>query len=248
MNPLCQQDLATADFIAGRVGDLPRMRALDAKRKLSSLIRQGIENVLSTREIATYMLSGNQRAYWFRPGMVEDDKLRYRDFTGQRRSRAVVGVSGKKKDPGDPDKRITRYYWHLGFTITPTASDKPSLAIRPRIIVTDDQTTPLASKVRLNSARRTITKMWFNERWRGLVMGIGNWLAEGSDAFEVPMGGDSALVFEARPQALIAPIAIASDPAVSTPDEELSNEEDAEFVRRLADPAFHSREEEKFDE
>ena len=231
--------IPTADFLRGSVQDIPPLTPADAKRKLSSLIRQGIEGLLAGREIETYEMAGQSVAYWFKPGMVEGDTLHFVDFSEKSRRRAVFGKSGKKKSKDDPEKLETRYFWHLGFTIIPTMSDAPSLAIKPRIIVSEDQINPLQNRTRLNSARRSITKMWFNDKWRGLVLGIAAWLSESQPKFRIPVGSGQAFEFNAIPETFTAPIVIATDPISGTlSDSDMESNDRAEFLRRLADPAF----------
>jgi hypothetical protein len=227
------------NFVRGEVGNIPVLSAADAKRKLSSLLRQGIESTLEKREITRYEMANQAQTYWFKPGMVDGDVLRFRDFNGKTRRRAVVGHYGKKRSASDPNEFVTRYYWHLGFSLAPTMSDTPSLFIKPRIIVSEDQSTPLQNKKRLNSARRSITKMWFNDRWRGLVLGIAAWLSEGKGVLSIPVGSENEFAFEATPQTFSSPVSIAADPISATlNDSVMEANDEAEFARRLSDPAF----------
>ena len=92
------------------------------------------------------------------------------------RRRAVMGTRGKKET--EEGAEVPRYYWHLGFTGAAFIGDAPHIALRPRIIITEDQITPLDNKTKLNSVRRAVTNMWFNDKWRGLVMGFCAWLAD----------------------------------------------------------------------
>jgi len=229
--------LKTENFLKGLTGDVLNLAPKDARRKLSSLVRQGLENFFRDKKLAEYEMASGNLAWWFLPGMVEKDRLTYVDFSGKSRYRAVTGRSGKKED--ESGNEVVRYYWHLGFTVIPMISDSSMLVLKPRIIVTDDQKTPLENKTRLNSARRSITKMWFNDKWRGMVLGFSQWMGNGESTISIPMGSGREFCFECSPQVLTAPVSIRTDPVLdSLSDETAAIDERNEINFRLTDPVF----------
>lgn len=232
--------LKTQKFLEGKTGDILGILPRDARNKLSSLLRQGWDNLMREKGLAEYEMANDVLAWWFTDEVVEDNLLRYVDFNGKSRRRAVIGTRGKKEAPDGSE--VPRYYWHLGFTGRPIISDNGSvIAIRPRLIVTEDKETPLASKTRLNSVRRSITTMWFNDKWRGLVLGFANWLADNQKDIQIPMAAKSFVSLRAEPVSFISEVGINSDPVSESISDETSEADEREEInKRLSDPAFRN--------
>jgi hypothetical protein len=235
--------LKTVDFLAGKTGEIPGIAPSDARNKVSSLIRQAWDIKMAQLGLSSYVMANGQVAWWFPSGLPKDEQLHYVDLNGKPRRRAVIGVRGKRELP---DKTLVpRYYWHLGFTGSPFIADESRIVLRPRLIITEDRSKPLENKTRLNAVRRGVTNMWFNEKWRGLVLGFASWLADNGAEIDLPAGGRARIVLTARPDEFEASVGIATDPVsrIPTDDEEETFEAQEEQVR-LSDPAFAALEEE----
>lgn len=227
--------LPSADFLAGRTGDILGITPADARRKLSSLIRQAWEVTARARGLTSYEMANGHLAWWFPEGVPSDGQLHYVDLNGKPRRRAVRGIRGKKET--EDGREVPRYYWHLGFTVSPYIGDETHLVLKPRIIISDDGQTPLKSKKKLNSVRRALTKMWFNDKWRGLVSGFSAWLAEGGETITLSAATAITITATAAPMEFAIPKGIAADPAiVSEEDEEMFELE--QTALRASDPAF----------
>ena len=229
--------LKTNDFLVGETGDILGIAPRDAKNKISSLFRQAWDNALRSKGLTPYEMANQKLAWWFPGGLIEDEQLRYIDYNGKSRKRAVRGTRGKKDGP--EDTVVPRYYWHLGFTAKPYSTEVPYIALQPRIIISEDGKTPLENKTRLNSVRRSVTSMWFNEKWRGLILGFANWLAGPEDEIVLAVSAGEAIRLEKLPMAFDADFGIAADPVnLEFDEEELANFEAREIHERLNDPAF----------
>ena len=237
-----RKSVKTIDFLHNQMGDFLSIAPKDARRKLSSLTRQAIHKYFAKRGLAEYEMASGGLAWWFKPDLVEDDTLKYTDFNGKKRRRAVIGRSGKKEN--DAGEEVVRYYWHLGFTAKPIISDDSVIILKPRIIVTEDKENPLASKVRLNSARRSITKMWFNDKWRGMVRGFSQWLAEDSDEISISVGSGHNIILEKNPLQFTSPVSIGTDPVSETLSDEIAEADERQEINfKLTDPAFRNDDE-----
>ena len=241
--------LPLQDFLLGRTGDILGVSPNDARNKVSSLMRQAWERTMKARGLTPYRLANDRVAWWFPPGLVDSDELRYIDLNGKSRRRAVTGIRGKRVL--DDGSVVPRYYWHLGFTGAAFVSEPMRFVLRPRIIISDDGLTPLENKTKLNSVRRAVTNMWFNDKWRGLVLGFCGWLAGSSGSIELDAGGDAKIVLASSPVEFGLGVGIATDPAqvagiLSDEDEEKFEEQ--ESALRLSDPAFSTIEEEEEDD
>jgi len=236
--------LATKDFLIGETGEFSQIRERDAKNKISSIIRQAWDLTLEKRGLSPYEMANQKMAWWFPNGEPEDGYLRYIDFNGKPRRRAVSGTRGKKEDGNG--KEVPRYYWHLGFTGRVFLGDLSVIVLQPRVIISEDSENPLENKTRLNSVRRSVTSMWFNERWRGLIMGLAAWLAQENEHIELPVSETQSIRLCCRPLTLSTDVCIQSDP-VSQEATESSEEENErmEAYLRMSDPAFILREDEE---
>jgi hypothetical protein len=229
--------LPVGDFLKGKMGDIVGIKPSDARRKLSSIIRQAWDLKMEDMGLSKYLMANGNIAWWFAHGTQEDMNLRYVDLNGKSRKRSAVGVKGKRKDADG--KLTTRYHWHLGFTMKPYVSDHSYVALQPRIIITEDGLTPLANKTRLNSVRRSVTSMWFNEKWRGLQMAFVSWAAQGDEHISLSLAANASIKFKGSLSVCDADFGLAADPVnIDFDDTEAEKSNDEEANLRIADPAF----------
>jgi hypothetical protein len=244
--------LPTNDFLTGQTGDILGIEPFDARNKVSSLIRQTWDTAMRDRGLLKYEMANDRLAWWFPNDLPPDGQLRYNDPNGKPRRRAVQGTRGKKTLPDGSE--VPRYYWHLGFTGQvyvgdPALGEGCHIILKPRLIITEDRVTPLENKTRLNSIRRGLTKMWFNNKWRGLVQGFCGWLSGGQSETVLQAGEGTRVLLHVTPQDFSILQGIASDPIAATNGEEEEERFEAEQeALRLSDPAFAEREDDDDDE
>lgn len=239
--------LSLGDFLEGKTEEILGIKRFDARNKITSIYRQAFENFIQNLKLNKYEMASGNNAWWFPSDCVEDDQIHYIDINGKARRRAVKGTFRKKDGP--KDTVIPRYYWHLGFTAKPRLAELSHFAIMPRIVITEDGVTPLANKTRMNSVRRSLTKMWFNEKWRGLVLALGSWLANGSNFIELPLSANEVLTLKAQPLVYFSNFGIGSDPTnLDSSDDELEEFERQESLRRQDDPAYYTLDNEEVDD
>jgi len=184
-----------------------------------------------------YEMANNFSAWWFPDGLLEDNKIRYIDYNDRKRSRAVIGIKGKKVVG---DVKVPKSYWHFGMTARALTGEDSYILLQPRIIISEDKKTPLENKMKLNSTRRSLTKLWFNEKWRGLVLGFSSWLANEGEVIELNVGKDSVIRISRMPMTFEVPVSILADPANSIETDEQAEEyEQKEALMRQVDPAFY---------
>ncbi len=229
--------LKTSEFLRGYTGDIVGIAPKDAKNKVTSMIRQAWDNTMRDRGLLPYEMANGKFFWWFPDGIPEDGFLRYTDINGKSSRRAVSGVRGKKEGPDG--LLIPRYYWHLGFTAKPFLTDRTFVALHPRIIISEDRKTPLKNKARLNSVRRSLTNMWFNDKWRGLIMGFSSWLAKGNETFSLPVARDLEIRLGGQPMIFESPVGVAADLVSFEWSDDIAELSDhAEIQMRLSDPDF----------
>lgn len=229
--------LKTTDFLKGETGELFGIDPFDARNKMVSVVRQAWNRLMAAKGLTQYEMSNSRLAWWFPDGVPEDGKLRFTDFNDKQRRRAVSGIKGKKEVADG--QTIPRYYWHLGFSDKPFFSEMPYIILQPRIIISEDGKTPLANKTRLNSVRRSLTTMWFNDKWRTLVLGFSSWLADENDEIRLPVSRTENILVGSKPLMFESPAGIAADPvSFDLTDEIAEKNEQAESFMRISDPIF----------
>lgn len=231
--------LPLANYLRGWTDDILGVEPHDARNQVSSLIRQAWDARMQRMGLWNYKLANGQLAWWFPCNVPEDGQLRFTDFNGKQRRRTSTGIKGQKRLP--TGESVPKNYWHLGFTAQPMLGEHGVLKLRSRIILTDDGETPIANKTRLNGLRRSLTKMWFNDRWRGLVLGFTNFIAEGRDEILLPVSADQNIVISSKVTSFSLPHGITSDPVDENLSDELAETFDQEEQDlRLSDPVFAS--------
>ena len=238
--------VATQDYLKGRTGTISGIAPHDAKNKVSSLVRQAWDKKMNGMGLHSYEMANGHLAWWFPQNVPEDGQLRFTDFNGKKRRRVPTGIKGKKEGPYN--SQVPRYFWHLGFTSRPLLKDESLLMLQPRIVISEDGKKPLENKTRLNSVRRSLTTMWFNDKWRGLLLGFVSWIADGENEIRLPVSANSWITIGAKPLTFLSPQAITADPISDDFSDEIADEiERKEQTQRLSDPAFAITRDEEID-
>lgn len=232
-------NLLLANYLRGWTDNILGVEPHDARNQVSSLIRQAWDVRMQSLGLWDYELANGQLAWWFPRNVPEDGQLRFTDFNGKQRKRTSTGIKGQKVLP--TGESVPRNYWHLGFTAQPTLGDNSVLKLRSRIILSEDGSAPIANKTRLNGLRRSLTKMWFNDRWRGLLRGFVDFVADGQEEISLPVSAEEQIVISPKLLAFSLDHGISSDPVNENLSDELAETYDQEEQNlRLSDPVFAS--------
>ncbi len=234
----CVEVVDTTNFLTDGYSMIYQIRKYDAHRKISSLVRQAWDAQMASVGLNQYAMANGINAWWFPEGLISDGKLEFTDFNGKSRKRKVHGVKGSRRDPSDPEKKITRFYWYLGFSAKPLIGSN-ELALMPRVIVSEDNKEPIQNKKRHNAARKRVVATWFNDKWRCLIMGYCSWLAKGGEFIELSVSNDSAIILSNTPSALTLSVSIFADPVTHSLDDSAAEEDERfETADKLDDPAL----------
>ncbi len=229
--------LRVENFLRNRMGDIVGIEPRDARNKLTSMIRQAWDLHMQSNGLEPYVMANGVTAWWFPKSDQLPEKLEYVDFDGRKRTRVPFGTHGKIKQ--HDETTVPRHYWHLGFSARVQLGDNQHIALQPRVIVTTDGRSPLSNKTRLNAARRSITKMWFNEKWRTLSLAYAHWLADDAGVIRLPVGEREAIPIEATPVMFDSEFSIVADPVKESLAEAESDQlQRDEATFRVTDPAF----------
>jgi hypothetical protein len=202
-------------FLAGERQTGPEVRRGEASNMMTNLLRQAWEGFARSRGLRSYEFSNSTG--WFVPlNLIEGNKVTYIDGTGKSRWKRLVGRSEKRQ-----------VYWHFAVTAYATLGEMPHYVLRPQIVFTTDGITPLDSKARAASLRRSFCKNWWNDRWYGLLTAFVSFLSEGAAEFTIPLGADAVAKIDGRLLAFESPLSIVGD-SIAVLEEEASADNETE--------------------
>jgi hypothetical protein len=201
---------------------MPELKAVDARRMVVDMLRQGWEAFAQSKGLKRYDLSG--KASWYMPeGLLPGDWGRFVDETGRRGRRKLVGIRGKRK---------VRY--HFAVSARPQVLPFPRLIIRSHVVFTEGGLL-VTEKSAAQRNRKALCKNWWNAEWRDRQYAMLTFLAQDEVSFDLPLGGVVATV-SASSMAFEAPCSYIRH-AVDEPP--LDDEEPDDFDEALADLDAH---------
>lgn len=197
----------------------PEVRRGDASNMVTNLLRQAWESFAKGRGLLPYEFSNSTG--WFVPlDLIEGNKVEYIDGAGKRRKKWLVGQSKKRQ-----------VFWHFAVTAYATLGDDPHFVLRPQVVFTTDGRTPLESKAKAASLRRSFCKNWWNDRWSGLLAAFVSYLAEGNEFILIPLGSDKVARIDGCLLAFESPLSIVGDSIVPVEENDAADhDEEAEAL------------------
>jgi len=154
--------VATESFIQDG-SDALGIVAYDAVNIVGDLVRQAWESAMAARGLGVHRLASAPPAWFFRQGVLEKNRAYFETSGGRRTYRQLVGRKSKRTAEGT---RIADGHWHYAVSGKPLLRPFPRMLLRHHVIFTDDGQTPWASAARMQKARRSVCKNWWNGTWR----------------------------------------------------------------------------------
>ena len=161
-----------SEFLTGKPESGPQMQPYEARNILTNIVRQGFEGALRERGLIQF----DHR--WFVPrGWRPDNKGRY--MRGADESyRVLVGKS----------KELT---WHFGLSATVHIGPPGRIHLIPHVLFSPDGTTPLADQ---RSLRRSRCKLWWNDKWRDLILALlAEFFGKSTEPATLSLGGGASM-------------------------------------------------------
>lgn len=170
-----------SEFLAGT--STISIKRYDARNILSNLVRQAWSSHMRTKGLTSFELASGQLAWFLPDQLIEGNKVAFVDDAGKRRRKQLVGWSEKRQ-----------IFWHAAFEARPVVGDLNRLVLQPHVIFTEDGKTPLFSKQRMHTLRRSFCKSWWNDRWRDLLIAFAHTVGE-NDGVRLSVGPTEFLSF-----------------------------------------------------
>jgi hypothetical protein len=217
----------TSDLVAGTI-DRAVLDRKQARNLTSYLLKDAWERAMRSRQLPEYELSNRTRCFWFQKNAVPDDTIHFSGVDGRRTTRQVVGFKSLK---ATKDGLFPKRYWHYGFQAKVSLYPFVGFCLKSHVLFTNDGYTLWDDKDRLHKARRNQCSMWWNPKWRDLLLATMVHLSGGANAIRIEVAPQQAIEVGIHPLQFVAPVTFNDHPlpeetdAVTTDDTEDDDEE-----------------------
>jgi len=174
----------------------------DADNHIVNLLRQHWNAFAKRRGLLPFEFANGQVGWFFPDGLIES-RTTFQLPSGESASRLF---SGKFKD-----RR-----WHLCLLAKPRLWPTPAFRVHANLVLTEDGKTPLPGD-KTHKLRKRLTKSWWNDKWRDLLLASMAWLAEGEDSLDLAVGDET---FKLAAYPLETEIVVSYPIAAAPPTEE----------------------------
>ena len=195
--------LKTPDLLDGTEID-PFPNRTDARTQVVNLLRQHWDRTMERRGLQRFEFAAGRTGWFFPDGLVTGP-VKFTLPDGRRVNRVV---SGKFKD-----RR-----WHLCLVARPMLWPFPLMRVHANMALSLDGRTPLPG-AQTQRVRTRLTKSWWNDKWRDLLLAGMSWIAEGGVGINIA-AGDEIFGVASLPLAMETALSYRADEARSTEEDD----------------------------
>lgn len=213
-------------FIAGETkfdGDF--VRSGEARKRVTYLMRLAWELTLEARGYPVYFQANQRKVHYVAADLTRGlkGKVPFADFDGRTRRRGLNGQSQRRG-----------VNWFYGVSVNPTLDEPRRIELRPTIVFTDFDGTPLDA-VRQQRLRMSFCRNWWNDRWRGFLRAFLTLVSEGQPEIRLPVGSERFLILDSTPIAFESASGLSDGPPAmeDAVTDDMSEETDAEDYEEL---------------
>jgi len=207
-------EYCSEDLIAGVI-DEPLLDRTQARNLTSYLLKDAWERAMRSRQFPEYELSNRTRCFWFQKNAIPDDTIHFTGVDGRRTTRQVVGFKSLKVTK---DGLIPKRYWHYGFQAKSSLYPFVGFCLKSHVLFTNDGFTLWDDKDGLHKARRNQCSMWWNPKWRDLLLAAMSHLSGGAKTIPVEIAPEQTVEIEINPLQFTAPVTFKDHPLPEAPD------------------------------
>lgn len=162
---------------------------------VKQLIRQGWETAVERRGLPFFELSSRKRTLWFPHGSAQGGTVAYCGVDGKTQRRDLHGYKTITKLNGDTHQR----FWHYGLEAVPVLYPTPVMAMKYHVVFTLDGKTITGDAKVQHRARRGQCKLWWNDKWRDMMLAAMTMLCGDNPKVSVQVAEDKEIEVESRP-------------------------------------------------
>lgn len=191
----------------------------DVRRLVVELVRKSLQSGLRQRGLRELPRSNRSSMFFFNRDTVPSGKVSVKLPENSKRSNRNVWGTHKS------------LYWHLGVEISVGFSDRCYVTLIPHIVFTKDgvseplDTDPIRDRRKQHQKRRSLAKMWFNDKWRGFYYPLLAFWKNGAEEIVVEFSGNTSLSFSGVLDTLLVPVTHEKLDSLQ-PDEYVEEEEE----------------------
>ena len=191
--------LTRGEFLSGTAKTGPRMSAQDARNRMTSIVRQGIEGHLTSMGLRRFKFGT-----WYVPvNWLNKAKVTYQRKNGKAKYRVLTG-------------KAKNHTWHFGFTFKVFLADM-TVRLVPQVLFSADGGEPYSDQ---KQPRRKHCKLWWNDTWRDRMQALVSELFAGKGGLlTVSVGGGAEITLEDDLLRAEIPVSYSEDEAYF-PDED----------------------------
>ncbi|MFZ0736953.1 MAG: toll/interleukin-1 receptor domain-containing protein [Candidatus Acidiferrales bacterium] len=201
--------ISTDDFMAGKDA------LAEGPRYLAQLLRLAWDRVLASK-LPSYQTADGRFSYFFKKGVLPDDKISFVDANGKKGHRGVVGyktmLGGRLR------------YWHYAFSGKPIMRPETLFLVKGHVLFSDDGLNLWTNKEPMAKARRNQCKNWWNDEWRDRMYAAIAYLAGSDGSVLFPLGADAGFSISKEPISFESPVSYL-EPGEIVKDEDLTDYE-----------------------
>jgi hypothetical protein len=171
-----------------------------------NLLKSVWENSALAENLLPYQLSGNNMCYYFPKDLVVGDIYRYKNINNKM---TYKKLSGNYRDA----------YWHYAIQAIPVIDKRYYLTFKSHIVFSDDGHNPWEGVKRSHKARRSMCAMWWNDKWRDLLMAAINWMSKNNDYIRLGTDNDERIIIIKKPVRYISPVSTNATMSSDMPDD-----------------------------
>ena len=168
-----------------------RLIGPELNRLLVILLKDVAKRFFHSKNLLHHPLSNNTDCYFF-----PHNSLSKRISVKSDSLKASRQLSGKYYSD----------YWHYALQVKPWLHSRPIFGIKSHILYSSDGFHIWESSQKLHRARRSHCKMWFNDKWRDLILITMHQLANGDPTIRLKVSRDQYLHVSAAPIKCISPV------------------------------------------
>lgn len=182
-------------LVTGREA-FPFKSKTDSRRAAVNLMRQHWDMALRRKGLVSFEYADGKIGWFFPDGLVEGP-VRFRIGTNSNRSRILSGKFKERR-------------WHLCLVARPQLFPFPLFRIHANVTLSEDGKTPLPGKA-TQKIRRRLTKSWWNDKWRDMLIASASWLAENDSGLIDISAGAERFHLVAHPISVDSPYSYRDD-------------------------------------
>ncbi|MCR9264327.1 MAG: toll/interleukin-1 receptor domain-containing protein [Flavobacteriaceae bacterium] len=187
--PIKEFEIPLTDIVYGN-GSVQFPKIIDKINLYKSLITTCVHKIFHNRGLKVYSFSNKKSAYFFTPGILENDKVKF-----------LFPVTEKVKNIQVLGKHLDQM-WHFALSIRPRVNPYFQISIYNHLIFTTNGFNPLDSNKKIQSNRRQKGKRMFNKQWRDLVLAYIQGLKDEENQIKLNVAKNEYVIMDEYPKIL----------------------------------------------